>query len=133
MDQIFPDLRTFLDQLRQDGDLAVVSAAVDPYLEAAEIHRRVVAAGGPALLFERVIGADFPITTNLFGTPRRAEMAFGRRPRRLIERLVEVAGQIMPPTPTKLWGARDLATQAFRIGVRRSRNAPVTEVVTSEP
>lgn len=133
MDQIFPNLRTFLDQLRQDGDLAVVSAAVDPYLEAAEIHRRVVAAGGPALLFERVIGADFPIATNLFGTPRRAEMAFGRRPRRLIERLVEVAGQIMPPTPTKLWGARDLATQAFRIGVRRSRNAPVTEVVTSEP
>ena len=133
MDQIFPDLRTFLDQLRQDGDLAVVSAAVDPYLEAAEIHRRVVAAGGSALLFERVIGSDFPIATNLFGTPRRAEMAFGRRPRRLIERLVEVAGQIMPPTPTKLWGARDLATQAFRIGVRRSRNAPVTEVVTSEP
>lgn len=133
MDQIFPSLRTFIDQLRQDGDLAVVSAAVDPYLEAAEIHRRVVAAGGPALLFERVIGSDFPIATNLFGTSRRAEMAFGRRPRRLIERLVEVTGQIMPPTPAKLWRARDLAAQAFRIGVRRSRNAPITEVVTSVP
>ncbi len=132
VDQTFPDLRAFIDRLRRDGDLAVVAAPVNPHLEAAEIHRRVVAAGGPAVLFERVVGSDFPIVTNLFGTPRRAEMAFGRRPRRLIERLVELVGQLMPPTPATLWGARDLAAQALRIGVRRSRRAPVTEVVTSD-
>ena len=48
-DLSFPDLRAFLDQLRRDSDLAVVEAEVDPRLEAAEIHRRVIAAGGPAL------------------------------------------------------------------------------------
>ena len=48
-----PDLRAFLARLRRDGDLAVVEAPVDPRLEAAEIHRRVIAAGGPALLFTR--------------------------------------------------------------------------------
>ena len=53
-DLSFPDLRSFLDQLRRDGDLAVVEAEVDPRLEAAEIHRRVIAAGGPALLFTKV-------------------------------------------------------------------------------
>ncbi len=73
----FPDLRSFLDQLRRDGDLTVVEAPVDARLEAAEIHRRVIAAGGPALLFTNVRGADFPLVTNLFGTARRAELAFG--------------------------------------------------------
>ena len=45
--QVFPDLRKFLDQLSGDGDLRVIEAPVDPNLEIAEIHRRVIAAGGP--------------------------------------------------------------------------------------
>ena len=80
----FPDLRSFLDQLRRDRDLVEITAEVDPRLEAAEIHRRVIAAGGPALLFTNVRGADFPLATNLYGTPRRAALAFGRRPQQLI-------------------------------------------------
>ena len=51
-------------------------------LEVAEIHRRVIAAEGPALLFTNVQGSDFPLVTNLFGTARRAELAFGARPER---------------------------------------------------
>ncbi|MCH7780411.1 MAG: UbiD family decarboxylase, partial [Acidobacteria bacterium] len=73
----FTDLRAFLDQLRRDGDLVVVDAPVDPKLEAAEIHRRVIAAGGPALLFTNILGSPFRLVTNLFGTARRAGMAFG--------------------------------------------------------
>ena len=44
-----PDLRSFLRRLRADGDLVVVDTPVDARLEVAEIHRRVIAAGGPAL------------------------------------------------------------------------------------
>jgi len=128
----FPDLRAFLDQLRGDGDLAVVEAAVDPRLEAAEVHRRVIAAGGPALLFAHPTGSDFPLVTNLFGTARRAEMAFGTRPHRLIARLAELVQTILPPTPGKLWGARDVAREALRIGTRRRRSGPVAEVVTAD-
>ena len=86
----FPDLRAFLDQLRRDDDLVTVESEVDPNLEVAEIHRRVVAGGGPALLFTNVKGSGFRLVTNLFGTARRAEMAFGERPLRLIRRLVEL-------------------------------------------
>ena len=128
----FPDLRAFLDQLRRDGDLRVVDAEVDPRLEAAEIHRRVIAAGGPALLFTRVRGSELPLVTNLFGTARRAELAFGRRPGRLIRRLVELAETLLPPTPAKLWGARDVAVDALRIGLKRRSGGPVTEVVTRD-
>ena len=125
----FPDLRAFLAQLRRDRDLAVVEVEVDKHLEAAEIHRRVIAAGGPALLFTRVQDADFPLATNLFGTSRRAELAFGRRPFALLERLVATAQTILPPTPAKLWKARDLAAAALRVGTRRRARGPVVEVV----
>jgi UbiD family decarboxylase len=131
-EQGFPDLRTFLDRLRREGDLVVVEAPVDAYLEASEIHRRVIAAGGPALLFTNVKGADFPLATNLFGTARRAEMAFGTRPLRLIQRIVELAQTLLPPTPGKLWAARDVAREALRIGSRRSARGPVTEVVKGD-
>ncbi len=128
----FPDLRTFMEQLRREGQLTVVDAEVDARLEVAEIHRRVIAAGGPALLFTRVRGAEMPLVTNMFGTRQRAERAFGRRPERLIRRLVEVTETLMPPTPGKLWGARDLALEGLRIGLTRRGSGPVTEIVTSD-
>jgi UbiD family decarboxylase len=128
---VFPDLRTFLTRLRRDNDLVEVAAPVDPYLEAAEVHRRVIAAGGPALLFTNVAGADFPLVTNLFGTARRAQLAFGERPQRLIKRLVQLAETLLPPTPAKLWGARDIARELLRVGMRKSSTGPVLEVVTS--
>ncbi|MFN9707309.1 MAG: 4-hydroxybenzoate decarboxylase, partial [Planctomycetota bacterium] len=62
------DLRAFLDLLRREDDLVTIDAEVDPDLEAAEVHRRVIAAGGPALLFRRVKGSPWPVVTNLFGT-----------------------------------------------------------------
>jgi UbiD family decarboxylase len=126
----FPDLRAFLDRLRRDGDLVTVDAAVDPRLEVAEIHRRVIAAGGPALLFTNVAGSRFRLATNLFGTARRAELAFGERPLRLIRRLVERAETILPPTPSALWGARDIAWDLMKVGARRVSQAPVAETVS---
>jgi UbiD family decarboxylase len=128
----FPDLRTFLDQLRRDGDLVTVESAVDPNLEVAEVHRRVVAGGGPALLFTNVKGSSFRLVTNLFGTARRAEMAFGERPLRLIRRVVELVETIMPPTPAKLWGARDVGMELLKVGTRRLSTGPVTERVTHD-
>jgi len=128
----FTSLRLFLDRLRRDGDLAVVEAPVAARLEVAEIHRRVIAAGGPALLFTNVDGGTMPLATNLFGTARRAELAFGSRPERLIKRVVELAETILPPTLGKLWGARDVAFEALSVGLKPRSRGPVTEVVTSD-
>src|SRR5215510_9717393 len=129
---MFPDLRTFIDQLRRDDDLVTVEAPVDPHLEVAEIHRRVIAAGGPALLFTNVAGSDFRLVTNLFGTARRAERAFGERPLRLIRRVVHLAETLLPPTPAKLWGARDVGLELLKVGMRKVSSGPVTERVTSD-
>ncbi len=129
--QRFLDLRSFLDALRAERDLVEVTIPVDKHLEAAEIHRRVVAAGGPALLFTNVRDSDLPLVTNLFGTRKRAELAFGRRPMELVKRAVALA-QDMPPTLGKLWGARDLAGDALRVGVGRRRAGPVSEILTRD-
>jgi 3-polyprenyl-4-hydroxybenzoate decarboxylase len=126
----FPDLRAFLDQLRKDGELRVVDAEVDARLEAAEIHRRVIAAGGPALLFSRVRGR-----AAARHQPVRHRAARGAgvrpRPRRLIRRVVELAETLLPPTPASS-GARATrsATAADRLRARRA--GPVTEVVTKD-
>ena len=129
---MFSDLRAFLDQLRRDRDLVEISAPVDPVLEAAEIHRRVIAAGGPALLFTNIKGAAFPLVTNLFGTPRRAELAFGKRPLDFIKRVVHLAETVLPPTPAKLWGARDVGLELLKVGTKRMATGPIREVVTSD-
>ncbi|HSM49975.1 MAG TPA: UbiD family decarboxylase [Thermoanaerobaculia bacterium] len=130
--EAFPDLRAFLDELRRARDLVEVTAPVDARLEVPEIHRRVIAAGGPALLFTNVRGSELPLVTNLFGTARRAELAFGRRPTRLVRRLVELAQTLLPPTAAKLWGARDVAREALRIGLRSARRGPVAEITTRD-
>ena len=85
------NLRQFLDLLRREGELVTVDAPVSSDLEIAEIHRRVLAAAGPALLFTHVEGADFPCVTNLFGTARRVDLAFGPRPEQFIQQLVQLA------------------------------------------
>ena len=74
------NLRTFIDLLRREDEIVEVAAEVDPYLEIAEIHRRVIDEQGKALLFTNVNGSQFPVVTNLFGTKRRIDLAFGPKP-----------------------------------------------------
>jgi UbiD family decarboxylase len=130
--QVFPDLRKFLDQLDVEGDLRVIEAPVDPHLEIAEIHRRVIAAGGPALLFVHPSGSEIPVVTNLFGTAPRAQLAFGTRPSRLVRSLVELVQGGLPPTASQLWDNRDLIGAGLKLGSRKVRGGPVLDVVTNE-
>ena len=127
------DLRAFLDVLRRENELATVEAEADPRLEIPEIHRRVIEAGGPALLFRRPKGADFPVVTNLFGTKRRLDLAFGRRPREFVEIAARAATELLPPTGEKLWAFRSFLGAALRVGTTRARHAPVLDVVEDAP
>jgi len=123
------DLRAFLDLLRSENELVEIDAPVNPDLEAAEIHRRVIAAGGPALLFKNIEGSSWPCVTNLFGTARRVELAFGPRPEKLIERIANMPHTMMPPSLGKAWEHRDVLGAVLKSGLRRRRRGPVTEVV----
>ncbi|MEP6947179.1 MAG: UbiD family decarboxylase [Acidobacteriota bacterium] len=121
------DLRTFIESLRHEGEIVEVSAAVDPYLEIAEIHRRVIESEGKALLFTNVKGSEFPVVTNMFGTRKRIDLAFGRKPLDFVKRAVHAAEDLLPPKLGKLWEYRDLAFSAAKFGAKRTRNAPILE------
>jgi UbiD family decarboxylase len=123
-----PNLRTFLDLLTRENEIVNIEAEVDPYLEVAEIHRRVIQRGGPALLFKRVKGSRYPVVTNLFGTQRRIELAFGPKPEALVRELAQVADMLLPPRPAELWKHRSLGTEILRLGTRNTSRAPVIQV-----
>ncbi len=60
----YRDLRHFIQTLEEAGELKRIDEPVSPYLEITEIADRVMKKGGPALLFEKVVGAP-----HRFGTP----------------------------------------------------------------
>jgi len=127
------NLRAFIETLRRENDLTEINVEVDPFLELAEIHRRVIERGGKALLFNRVKGSRFPVATNLFGSQKRIEIAFGRKPKAFVERAVHLAENILPPTFSKLWESRQLFIDGLKIGLRNVVSAPVTEIRQSIP
>ncbi|MCS7045929.1 MAG: UbiD family decarboxylase, partial [Gemmataceae bacterium] len=83
--------------LERTKQLVRIDVEIDPYLEAAEIQRRVYQAGGPALLFARVKGCRFPLVSNLFGTRQRTRFLF-RDTLDAVRHLVE-----MKIDPTAFW------------------------------
>ncbi len=101
--QGFHNLRQFIRELRKNGEIVDVEHTVDPYLEIAEIHRRVAAANGPVLFFHSVKGSPFPVVTNLFGSKRRIDLAFRNRPDQTIATLVKFFTEEFPPKPKTVW------------------------------
>src|SRR5438874_1374488 len=93
----YASLRACVTDLEWTGQLVRIRVEIDPYLEAAAVHRRVYAAGGPALLFERVRGCDFPMVSNLFGTLERTRFLF-RDSLEAVRQLVE-----LKIDPTAFW------------------------------
>lgn len=83
-------LRECVDDLESIRQLVRIRQPVDPDLEAAEIHRRVFRAEGPAIYFANVKGCSFPMVSNLFGTVQRMEYIF-RDSLAWLERLVRLA------------------------------------------
>ena len=127
------NLRQFLDILQREGELVRIETPVSSDLEIAEIHRRVIAAAGPALLFENVEGADFPCVTNLFGTKKRVDWAFGSRPEQFINQLVQLAQDLPSLSPSKLCPHKNLVSAALKLGMKTSAKGPIPQHVQTPP
>ena len=121
-----------MDFLEARGELVRVDVPVDPRLEMTEICTRLLAVGGPAVFFTNVIGAEFPVLANLFGTQERVGLAVGRTPRELAE-LGKLLSDLKQPEPPKgVSGVIDFASQLARVRHMPTKNvtkAPCREVV----
>src|SRR4051794_18668363 len=72
----YRNLKACLRDLEATGQLVRIPCEIDANLEAAEIQRRVFAAGGPAIYFANVKNCRFPMVSNLLGTMARARYIF---------------------------------------------------------
>ena len=124
------NLRQFIETLQREKQIVEIEAEVDPYLELAEIHRRVIEEEGPALLFKRVKGSSFPVVTNLFGTRRRVDLAVGPKPEDTVQRAVSALHRLLPPKPSVLWREKDWMLSLAKTGLRtiNPKHAPVLEM-----
>ncbi|MBA3634061.1 MAG: UbiD family decarboxylase [Acidobacteria bacterium] len=122
------NLRSFIELLRKENDLIEIETEVDPYLEIAEIHRRVIDEQGKALFFKNVKGSNFPVITNLFGTAKRIDLAFGKKPQELVKKAVEMIEVLLPPKPKELWKFRNLALTALKLGTKKVKRAPILQI-----
>jgi 4-hydroxy-3-polyprenylbenzoate decarboxylase len=128
-------LRDFLDLLSRRGQLCRIATPVSVVHEITEIHRRVIAADGPALWFERPVLADgrtspTPLIANLFGTRERIALGLGREPGQIAD-LGELLATLRHPEPPASLAAalRDVPTwrAALALGTRTVRRPPVQE------
>lgn len=121
------DLRQFLQVLERENEVVHIYEEVDPTLEIAEIHRRVVSSGGKALFFHRVKGSSFPVVTNLFGSEKRVELAFPSRPDLFIKNILQFLTTEFPPKFSTLWKKRSEILRLLRLGLTKRQKAPVTQ------
>src|SRR5580704_1884588 len=119
----YRSLRECVADLERTGQLVRIEADIDPYLEAAEIQRRVHQAGGPAIYFSRVKGCRFPMVSNLFGTIERTRFLF-RDTLEAVRRLVEL--KIDPTDAWKHpWRHRNAPATLWRMRPKRVSTGPV--------
>ncbi|BCK18583.1 4-hydroxy-3-polyprenylbenzoate decarboxylase [Vibrio cholerae] len=129
----FKDLRDFLDYLEQRGELKRITHPIDPHYEMTEISDRTLRAKGPALLFENPLGYDFPVLTNLFGTPERVAMGMGRQQVQELRDIGQWLAYLKEPEPPR--GLKELIEklpvfkQVLNMPVKRLRRAPCQEIV----
>lgn len=128
------NLGQFLNVLRKEGEIVEIDVPVNPHLEAAEIHRRVIDQGGPALLFNRIEKSNIPLVTNLFGTQRRMELAFGPRPEELIKELVKLPEMATSLSLKSIYEKKGLFLDlALKTGLKRKKSGPVLSQTVYPP
>ena len=128
----YSDLRDFIDQLEQRGELKRIKTEVDPYLEMTEICDRVLRAQGPAILFENPKGSDIPVLANLFGTPRRVALGMGEEEVEALRDIGKLLAMLKEPDPPKgmkdAWEKLPIFKKVLDMAPKEKRNANCQQV-----
>ena len=129
----YKDLRDFIAQLEQRGELKRIAVEVDPRLEMTEIGDRVLRASGPALLFEKPKGHAMPVLANLFGTVQRVALGMGEEDPARLREIGQLLAYLKEPEPPKglkdAWEKWPVLKQVLNMSPKEVRSAPCQEVV----
>jgi len=133
----YQSLRDFMEALEKSGRLVRVTEPVSPNLEMTEIQTRLLAEGGPAVLFENVVGDDgkkydMPVLVNLFGTVDRVAAGMNRKPEELREVGETLAFLKQPEPPASIreaFSMLPLAKTVMAMKPKTVSKAPCQEIV----
>ncbi len=133
----YSDLRDFIAQLEDMGELVRVSHEVSTELEMTEIADRTLRAQGPAILFENPKGSDIPVLANLFGTPKRVALGMGQSSVSALREVGELLAYLKEPEPPKglkdLWSKMPVFKQVLNMPAKEVKKAPCqTHVITGD-
>src|SRR3954452_13398006 len=128
----YRDLRDFIGQLENQGELRRITAPVSPNLEMTEICDRVLKAQGPALLFEQPKGHSIPVLANLFGTPKRVAMGMGEdsvSALREVGKLLAYLKEPEPPSGLKdAWSKLPILKQVMMMAPKMSEGSACPKI-----
>ena len=129
----YRDLRDFIAQLEQQGELKRVGIEIDTHLEMTEICDRTLRAGGPAILFEKPKGHTMPVLGNLFGTPKRVAMGMGEDDVMKLRDIGKFLSMLKEPEPPKglkdAWEKLPMLKQVLNMAPKVLSSAPCQEIV----
>lgn len=129
----YRDLRDFIAQLEQQGELKRVGVEIDTHLEMTEICDRTLRAGGPAILFEKPKGHSMPVLGNLFGTPMRVALGMGESDVMALREVGKLLAMLKEPEPPKglkdAWDKLPLLKQVLNMSPKVLSSAPCQEIV----
>ncbi|MDR2188399.1 MAG: 4-hydroxy-3-polyprenylbenzoate decarboxylase [Azonexus sp.] len=133
----YRDLRDFLSQLEQMGELKRIAVPVDTRLEMTEISDRVLRRSGPALLFEQARTGQrahtMPVLTNLFGTPRRVALGMGEESVAALRKVGKLLASLKEPEPPQglkdAWEKFPVLKQVLNMRPKTVSSAPCQEIV----
>ncbi len=129
----YSDLRDFMAQLEQLGELKRVTASVSPHLEMTALCDRSLRAGGPALLFENPTGHSMPVLGNLFGSTRRVALGMGVADISELRQFGQVLAMLKEPEAPRgfkdLIGLSSMVKTLWNMAPKELRSAPCQDVV----
>lgn len=129
---MFQSLRDFVAELEKRELLIRVQEPVSTELEMTEIQTRLLAEGGPAVLFENVEGHSMPVLINVFGTVERVALGMNRTSGELRAVGETLAFLKQPEPPEGIREAMEMLPTLKKAMTMRPKNvskAPCQEVV----
>src|SRR3989338_5712870 len=130
----YHSLQEFVQALEREGELKRIAYPVQAELEITEIADRVMKSGGPALLFENVVGKNIPVLINAFGSLKRMAMALGAADIEEIAREIDRLTRMKPPG--SLWDKLRMLPELARLAgaaPKVVKKGACQEVIHREP
>ncbi|HCY39678.1 MAG TPA: 4-hydroxy-3-polyprenylbenzoate decarboxylase [Neisseriales bacterium] len=129
----YRDLREFISNLEEMGELVRVTQPVSPHLEMTAFCDNVLRNSGPAILFENPTTHTMPVLGNLFGTTKRVALGMGKENLAELRKVGEFLAELKEPQPPKglrdAWDKLPLLKQLYNMLPKVIKNAPVHQVV----